>query len=73
MPTDKVKTLLQNRDFLDDNEKDIKYLYEAERSYMELSRKYNFIQIDCSLHNKIRPIEDIHKEIISHVKTYLNK
>lgn len=73
MPTDKVKMLLQNREFLDDNEKNIEYLYEAEQSYMELSKKYNFIQIDCSLDNKIRSIEDIHQEVMGHIKTYLNK
>lgn len=73
MPTDKVKTLLLNRGVLDDNEKDIAYLYEAERSYMELSKKYNFIQIDCSIDDKIRSIEDIHNEVIECVKINLEK
>lgn len=73
MPTDKVKTLLQNRGVLDENEKDIAYLYKAERSYMELSKKYKFIQIDCSVNDKIRSIDDIHKEIIECIKINLEK
>ena len=71
MPTDKVATLLQNREILDGNEKDISYLYDAERSYLELSNKYNFKIVNCSVDNEIRSIEDIQNEIIDYVRKYL--
>ena len=71
MPTDKVETLIKNINFIDENEKDVTYLYEAERSYLELSKKYNFIQIDCTENNLIRSIEDIHEEVINYIKTNL--
>lgn len=71
MPTDKVATLLQNREILDGNEKDISYLHDAERSYLELSKKYNFKIINCSVDDEIRTIENIHEEIINYVKQYL--
>lgn len=68
MPTNKVKNLLENRNVLDGNEKDISYLYEAERSYIELSNKYNFIKIECTNDNKIRSIEDINSELLQIIK-----
>ena len=68
MPTDKVEKLLENREILDGNEKDIDYLYEAERSYIELANKYNFIEIKCTDDNKIRSIEEINEELLNIVK-----
>ena len=68
MPTDKVEKLLRNRNILDGNEKDITYLYNAERSYIELARKYNFIEIKCTNNDKIRPIEEINDELLEIVK-----
>lgn len=64
MPTDKTKDLLGNREVLDGHEKDISYLYNAERSYLELSDKYNFTKIECTTGNDIRSIEGINGELL---------
>ena len=73
MPTEKVSALLQNREVLDDNEKNVEYLHDAERSYIELAKKYNFIRIACTDNNEIRSIEDIHNEVFTNIMESLNK
>ena len=61
MPTEYAKILKKNRTSLDDHEKDDEHLHLAELSYLELSNKYNFININCVKNNSIRSIEDIHE------------
>lgn len=73
MPTEKVSALLQNRESLDDNEKNVEYLHNAERSYIELAKKYNFIRIACTDNNEIRSIEDIHNDVFTNIIKSLNK
>ena len=59
---------------LDENEKDISYLYKAEKSYLEVAKKYKFIVVECiknsdsevSLEN-IKSIEEINEEILEKV------
>ena len=70
MPTSYAKILKKNRVSLDDHEKDDEHLLLAELSYLELSNKYNFINIDCVLNNEIRSIEDIHDEILKKITNH---
>lgn len=70
MPTEYAKILKKNRTSLDDHEKDDEHLHLAELSYLELSKKYNFININCVKNNCIRSIEDIHEEIIKKITNH---
>ena len=72
MPTSKVEELKKDRTEKPDlHELDTDYLYQAERSYIELSQEYNFKQIDCTKDNEIRTIGDIHEEVMEYVKENL--
>lgn len=69
MPTAKVEELKKDRVEKEDmHEMDSNYLYKAERSYIELSTIYSFIQIDCIKDNDIRSIDDIHREVMDCLK-----
>ena len=70
MPTEYAKILKKNRTSLDDHEKDDEHLHLAELSYLELSKKYNFININCVKNNSIRAIEDIHEEILKKITNH---
>ena len=72
MPTKKTEELKKERNSLDMHELDNNYLYNAERSYMELSNIYNFNKIECIKDNKIRTIDDIHDEVMEYVISKLN-
>lgn len=57
--------LLKNRNgFIDDTEKDQKYLQQAEQAYVELSELYNWSRVECTLNGKMRSIEDISEDIL---------
>ena len=47
----------------DNNKKSPEHLNHAEKAYLELSDKYNFIKIECSKDGTPRPIEEINNEI----------
>ena len=70
MPTEYAKILKKNRTSLDEHEKDDEHLHLAELSYLELSKKYNFININCVKNNNIRSIEDIHEEILKKITNH---
>lgn len=44
---------------LDENEKDIKHLKNAEEAYKEIAKKYDFITIECVKNNQIESQNDI--------------
>ncbi len=68
VPSDVVAELKKGRsEKPDGHEKDQKYLKEAEKTYLEIAKKYNFKQINCSRAGKMRSVEDISEEIISKV------
>lgn len=75
MPTEKAKELKAGRveEAPDEHEKDTNHLMNAERSYVELADKYNFKTIECANKDKIRPIEDINKDVYEYVKEQLDK
>lgn len=66
MPVEGAKALRINRpEALDQNEMDEEYLKKSQRAYLELSKLFNYIQIDCFKDGVVRSIEDISKDVIN--------
>ena len=57
---------------LDENEKDINHLKDAERAYIEIANRYGFKTIECNIENDIRTIEDIQNELYNFIKEEIN-
>ena len=73
MPYENAKVLRDNRkESADGHEKDENHLKNAEKAYLELAKKYNFITIDCTKDNKIRTIEDINNELYEQVRKLID-
>lgn len=65
MPVEGAKALRTNRpEALDQNEMDEEYLKKSQRAYLELSKLFNYIKIDCFKDGVVRSIEDISKDVI---------
>ena len=64
MPTEYAKKLKQNRENIDEHEKNEAYLQQSEKAYIELSEMYNWKTIECVRENEIRTIEDINDELL---------
>ena len=75
MPVEAASKLKQTRkEKADGHEKDEHHLHQAEKAYLELSKKYNFITIECSdENNNPKDIETINSIIYNKVKPYMNK
>lgn len=67
VPFEYSKKLKKNREFLDDAEKDEEHLKNAELTYIELSQLYNWDRIECVSFDKLKTIEEINEEVISHI------
>ena len=66
MPVDGAKALRANRpETLDQNEMDEEYLKKSQKAYLELSKLFNYIKIDCFKDGVVRSIEDISKDVIN--------
>ncbi len=65
MPYKEACILKQNRTYLDEVEKNKEYLINSEKTYIELSKLYNFNTIECVKDNKIKTIEEINEELLS--------
>ncbi len=65
VPFSIIKELRENREFLDGNEKDDNHLIHAEKTYLELSKLYNWKVVECEKEHKMRTIDDINQEILS--------
>lgn len=64
MPLEVAKILKQNREESPDgHEKDEKHLINAEKSYLELAKKYKFETIECSSLGKPKSIEEINETL----------
>jgi len=57
---------------LDQNEKDKEHIKRAEQTYLELKALYHFKMVECTQDNNMRPIEEIHQEILEKVREYIN-
>lgn len=65
MPVEGAKALRANRpEALDQNEMDEEYLKKSQKAYLELSKLFNYIKIDCFKDGVVRSIEDISKDVI---------
>ena len=67
MPNQFAKVLKQNRESIDEHEKDEDYLLKAEKTYIEIADIYNFKTIECVSNNQIRSIDNISDEVYSFV------
>lgn len=63
MPYEFSEKLKQNREELDEHEKDINNSRCAEIAYLEMAELYDFIQIECTKDNELRTITDIHEDV----------
>lgn len=73
VPLDEIillRNLRDKQEKLDENERDIEHLENAEKAYIELADRYQFITIECS-DAKLKSIEQIHDEIYKQVKKNL--
>lgn len=66
-----LRNLRQSDGFLDENEKDVEHLKNAEKAYIELATRYDFITIECAT-SQLKSIEQIHNEIYAVIQNYLN-
>mgnify|MGYP000672985424 FL=1 len=74
MPTKVAEELKRHRrEKADGHEKDGKHLEQAEISYLELAKKYNFVTIECAENGKPKDIEAINQIVYNKVKPYMNK
>lgn len=76
MPLEITKKLSEERSKgklnLDVHESSIEHLTNAEQTYLELSKYYNWRKINCSENSLIRSIEDIHNDIYKLVSRFLD-
>ncbi len=68
-----TKLRMERAEALDENEKDVNHLKDAERAYKEIATKYNFQTIECNIDNDIRTIEDIQNQLYEYIKKELVK
>ena len=74
MPTKVAEELKRHRrEKADGHEKDGKHLEQAEISYLELAKKYNFVTIECAENGKPKDIEAINQIVYNKVKLYMYK
>ena len=68
MPYEYACTLKKNRKNLDEHEKSVEHLKNAEEAYVELSELYNWDLVECVEDGKIKSIEQINEEILEKLK-----
>lgn len=72
MPYKYADILKKNREEApDEHESSKEHLINAEKTYLELVKRYNFRVIDCVKDNQIRTIEDINSEVYDVVKEFI--
>ena len=74
MPTEVAEKLKEKRtEKADEHEKDKQHLKNAERAYLELADKYNFVTVECFKKENPKAIEEINDIVYKIVKPILNK
>lgn len=75
MPVSAAHKLKEKRkEKADGHEKDEHHLHQAEKAYLELAKKYNFVTIECSdKKGNPKDIESINNVLYQTVKPYMNK
>ncbi len=71
MPYKYSKELQNNREELDQHEKSLDNLINAENAYLEMTDLYNFHKIECVKDDKIKSISEISDEVYNYVKDLL--
>ena len=78
MPVEKSIELMKNRENKfshemkkDIHEKDKNHLIDAYNSACDVAKEYNWFEINCTVDNKIRSIDDIHEEIYNEIKKHI--
>ena len=64
VPYEYTLELRKNRASIDEHEKSVEHLKNAEEAYIELSELYNWDKIECIKNDELRSIEDINDEIL---------
>ena len=73
MPYEQACILKKNREEkADQHESNAQHLIEAEKTYLQLAKTYNFKTVSCVQNNEIKPIMEIHEEVYSIIKNFLN-
>lgn len=65
VPYEYTLELRKNRTSIDEHEKSIDHLRQAEEAYVELASLYNWNTIECIKNEKLRTVEDINDEIFN--------
>lgn len=65
VPYEKTLELRKNREAIDEHEKSVEHLKQAEEAYIELAELYNWDKIECIKDDELRTIEDISEEILA--------
>ena len=69
MPFEYAAILKKNRaESADQHETNRAHLEQAEKAYLELTKKYNYIKVDCVKDDVIRTIDDISSEVVSKIE-----
>ena len=68
VPYEYTLELRKNRTSIDEHEKSVEHLQQAEEAYLELSKLYNWITIECIKDNNLKSIEEINDEIYEVIK-----
>lgn len=71
MPYEYTKRLQNNRTELDEHEKSMANLINAENAYLEMTELYNFTKIECVKDGNLKDIAAISKEVYEIVKNEL--
>lgn len=57
---------------LDEHEKNEQHLINAEKTYIQLAKKFSFFTIECMQKDKIKTIEEINEEVINFVESKIS-
>ena len=68
VPYEYTIELRKNRKNIDEHEKTVDHLQQAEQAYLELAELYNWDRIECIRNEKLRTVEDINDDIFELVK-----
>ncbi len=71
MPYEYTKRLQNNRTELDEHEKSMANLINAENAYLEMTELYNFTKIECVKDGNLKDIATISEEVYEIVKSEL--
>ena len=71
MPIDCSKILKANRpEKPDQHEVDEEYLLNAEKTYLMLAKRHNYLIVNCGEYHKPKTIEQIHSAVVSKLNSY---